>query len=198
MQLSISGKHLDVGEALTTHVGSSLSAVVEKHFGQALEGRVSFARVRHLFRADIVVHPARGMVVRSHGEAADAYAAFDSAVHRLETRLTRYKGRLVERRRLAERDASEPASAQGYLVDAARVALDDGGAEDRAHGAPAIIAETTHQVATLSLQEAVLHMDLADEQVLLFRDLSHGGYGVLHRRPDGSIGWIDAGPLPRE
>jgi len=197
MQLSISGKHLDVGEALTTHVGSSLSAVVEKHFGQALEGRVSFARVRHLFRADIVVHPARGMVVQSHGEAADAYAAFDSAVHRLETRLTRYKGRLVERRRLAERDASEPASAQGYLVDAARVALDDGGAEDRAHGAPAIIAETTHQVATLSLQEAVLRMDLADEHVLLFRDRSHGGYGVLHRRPDGSIGWIDAGPLPR-
>ncbi|MFZ9633524.1 MAG: ribosome hibernation-promoting factor, HPF/YfiA family, partial [Alphaproteobacteria bacterium] len=105
MQLSISGKHLDIGEALTAHVGTSLAAVVEKHFGQALEGRVGFARVRHLFRADIVVHPARGMVVQSHGEAADAYAAFDSAVHRLETRLTRYKGRLVERRLLAERAA---------------------------------------------------------------------------------------------
>jgi len=44
----------------------------------------------------------------------------------------------------------------------------------------------------------VLRMDLADEQVLLFRNSSHGGYGVLHRRPDGSIGWIDAGPLPRD
>ena len=197
MQLSVSGKHLDVGESLTAHVQSALAAVVERHFGQAIEGRVAFARVRHLFRADIVVHPARGMVVQSHGEAPDAYAAFDAAIHRLETRLHRYKGRLVERRRAAERDASEPVQAQGYWVDPTRIA-DDGGAEDKDRGAPPIVAETTHSVGLMTLQEAVLRMDLADESVLLFRNKSHGGYGVLHRRPDGSIGWIDAGPLPRD
>lgn len=196
MQLSVSGKHLDIGDSLTTHVQGALAAVVERHFGQAIEGRVSFARVRHLFRADIVVHPARGMVVQSHGEAPDAYAAFDAAIHRLETRLHRYKGRLVERRRAAERDASEPVQAQGYWVDPTRIA-DDGGAEDKDRGAPPIVAETTHSVGLMTLQEAVLHMDLADESILLFRNKSHGGYGVLHRRSDGSIGWIDAGPLPR-
>jgi len=197
MQLSVSGKHLDVGDSLKARVNGALAAVVERHFGQAIEGRVSFARVRHLFRADIVVHPARGMVVQSHGEAPDAYAAFDAAIERLETRLHRYKGRLVERRRAAERDISEPAQVQSYRVDADRIA-DDGGAEDKNLGAPPIVAETTHSVGLLTLQEAVLRMDLADESVLLFRNKSHGGYGVLHRRADGSIGWIDAGPLPHD
>lgn len=197
MQLSVSGKHLDVGDSLTARVQEALASVVERHFGKAIEGRVSFARVRHLYRADIVVHPARGMVVQSHGEAPDAHAAFDAAIQRLETRLHRYKGKLVERRRDAERDLAEPVQAQGYWVDAARIA-DDGGAEDKERGAPPIVAETTHNVGLMTLQEAVLRMDLADESVLLFRNKSHGGFGVLHRRPDGSIGWIDAGPLPRD
>lgn len=195
MQLSVSGKHLDVGEALRGHVETTLRSAVERHFGQAIEGKVVFAKSRHRFRADISVHPARGMLVQSHGEADDAYAAFDAAIERLETRLHRYKGRLVERRKAAEADADTLVEAQAYVL-AAEPGADDGGAEDRAHGAPAIVAETAQTIAMLSLREAVIRMDLADSDVLLFRNRTHGGYGVLHRRSDGSIGWIDAGPLP--
>lgn len=194
MQLSVSGKHLDVGDALRAHVETTLAGAVERHFGHAIEGKVTFARSRHRFRADISVHPARGMLVQSHGEADDAYAAFDAAIDRLETRLQRHKGRLVERRKAAEAETGQLGEAKTYTV--AEPFGDDGGAEDRAHGAPAIVAETTQAVATLSLREAVMQMDLADTDVLLFRNRSHGGYGVVHRRPDGSIGWIDAGPLP--
>ena len=197
MQLSVSGKHLDVGEALRSHVEASLSSAVERHFGHAIEGKVVFAKLRHTFRADISVHPARGMLVQSHGEADDAYAAFDSAIQRLETRLQRYKGRLVERRKAAESDTDLHAEAQTYTVQSDDAVGDDGGAVDRAHGAPAIVAEKVQAVVTLSLREAVIQMDLADTDVLLFRNRTHGGYGVVHRRADGSIGWIDAGPLPK-
>jgi len=199
MQLSVSGKHIDVGEALTSHVRAALAGTVERHFGQAIEGRAVFARERHHFRSDIVVHPARGMVVQSHGEGADAYAAFDAAMQRLESRLQRYKGRLVERRRAAEPAPETVAQAPLYRLDTEHfVGADDGGAEDRARGGPAVVAEASHPVALLTLAEAVTRMDLADLPVLLFRNRSHGGYGVLHRRPDGSIGWIDAGSLPRD
>ncbi len=192
MQLSVSGKHLDVGDSLRTHVGGALAATVERHFGHAIEGKVTLAKARHLFRADISVHVARGMLVQSHAEAAEPYAAFDAALERLETRLARYKGRLVERRKAAEAEAP-PADARSYVL-----AEPGGGAEDPDHGAPAIVAETTQAIAVLSVREAVLRMDLADQPLLLFRDRGHGGYGVVHHRPDGTIGWIDAGPLPRD
>jgi ribosomal subunit interface protein len=194
MQLSVSGKHLDVGDSLRSHVGATLAAAVDRHFGRAIEGKVTLARARHLFRADISVHVARGMLVQSHGEAADPYAAFEAAVERLETRLARYKGRLVERRKAAEADAAVSEARSYVLADEAGTDA----AEDAAHGAPAIVAEAPHDVARLTVREAVLRMDLADAPLLLFRDKAHGGYAVVHRRADGTIGWIDAGPLPRD
>jgi ribosomal subunit interface protein len=196
MQVSISGKHLDVGDALRSHATGMLASVVERHFGAAVEGKAVFAKARHLFRCDISVHVARGLVVQSHGEAVDPYDALSAALARLETRLGRYKGRLVERRKAAERDEAPIVEGRSYVLDAEAIAADDGGAEDHDAGAPAIVAETVAAVSLLSLREAVLHMDLADQQVLLFRNRSHGGYNVVHRRTDGSIGWIDAGPLP--
>lgn len=184
MQLSVSGKHIDVGDSLRAHVGEVLEAAVDRHFGGAIEAKVVFARERHLFRADISVHVARGMVVQSHAEAADAYAAFDGATERLETRLQRYKGRLIDRRR--GRAPEEPTEAVPHYVLATDAAVEDPG-----HGRPAIVAELTSEIATLTVGEAVMRMDLGDLPILMFRNRSHGGLNVVYRRPDGTVGWID-------
>jgi len=75
MQLSVSGKYIDMGDALRGHVTASIAPMVDRYFGSAIEAKGLFARERHLFCADIAVHPARGMMVQSKGEAPDAYAA---------------------------------------------------------------------------------------------------------------------------
>ena len=72
MHLSVSGSHIDIGDNLRAHAATVLNATVDRHFGGAIEGKVMLARARHLFRADISVHVARGMVVQSHGEAGGA------------------------------------------------------------------------------------------------------------------------------
>jgi hypothetical protein len=43
----------------------------------------------------------------------------------------------------------------------------------------------------MSVSDAVMQMDLADQAFLVFRNASHGGINVVYRRPDGNIGWID-------
>ena len=58
-------------------------------------------------------------------------------------------------------------------------------------GQPAIIAELPTEIATLSVSEAVMRMDLADAPALMFRNRANGGLNVVYRRPDGNIGWID-------
>lgn len=100
MQLSVSGKHLDVGDSLRGHATTAIATSAERYFGEAIEGKVVFQRARHhAFRADISLHVARGVLVQSHGEAADPYVAFDTAAERLDKRLRRTKRRLVGRRR---------------------------------------------------------------------------------------------------
>ena len=54
-----------------------------------------------------------------------------------------------------------------------------------------VIAETAAQISRLSVGEAVMQMDLADEQLLMFRNSMTGELNVVYRRGDGHIGWID-------
>ena len=65
---------------------------------------------------------------------------------------------------------------------------------EAASGAPAyatVVAEAPAEISKLSVGEAVMRMDLADQQVLMFRNSTTGDLNVVYRRGDGHIGWID-------
>ena len=104
MQLSVKGKQLDVGDALRTHVDESLSRILDKYFGDALEVTVTLSRDAHLYRAVISAHVGRGIQLEAHGEANEPYPAFDGAADRLSKRLRRYKRRLRLRNRMVTAD----------------------------------------------------------------------------------------------
>jgi ribosomal subunit interface protein len=111
MQLSVSGKHLDVGDSLRGHVEAAIAASAERYFGRAIDGKVIFQREGHAYRADISLHVARGIEVQAHAEAADPYLAFDAAAERLDKRLRRHKRFLVSRRRGGNHGADDAALA---------------------------------------------------------------------------------------
>ena len=54
-----------------------------------------------------------------------------------------------------------------------------------------MIAEQATEISLLSVSEAVMRMDLADEPLLMFRSSATGELNVVYRRSDGNIGWID-------
>ena len=212
MQLSVSGKHLDIGDSLRGHVTSAISTSAGRYFGRAIEGKVVFQRARHAYRADISLHVARGLLVQSHGEAADPYLAFDAAAERLDKQMRRTKRRLVSRRRENGTDdgptqdaasvapAAKPARKAAQGRKTARRGRAAAPGEDRERGRPAVVAEVSAPVETLSIGEAVARLDGAEVHVLMFKNRTHGGYNVLYRREDGTIGWIDpprAGPTSR-
>ena len=188
MQLSVSGKQLNVGDALKSHVQQGLTTTVTKYFDNAIEAHVVFSRVAHQIRSDISVHVGRGIIVQGHGESGDAYAAFDGASDRIGKRLRRYKGRLRDH----HRDRAQPAGrqlAQQYVLAGG----DEEQEEEDANGqaSPVVIAESSTEIATATVGEAVMIMDLGDHQAMMFRNAAHGGLNMLYRRPDGNIGWVD-------
>src|SRR3546814_1099569 len=94
MQVTLTGQHIDVGNALRSHVEDVLAATIDKYFGEAIEANVVISREAFRLRADVSIHIGKGIFVRAHEEADDAYAAFDVAVAHLAKRLRRYKRRL--------------------------------------------------------------------------------------------------------
>lgn len=186
MNLFITGKQLEVGDALRQRVAESLESSIAKYFDRPMEAQVTFSREGVLFRADIMARVGRGIVVQGHASADDAHVAFDRAEDRIAKRLRRHKRRLRDHKG-AEGIRAE--AAQHYILaeepeEAAEVA------EDTAPG-PAIIAELEAEIRTLTVGEAVMHMDLSDQPALMFRNDAHGGLNMVYRRQDGNIGWID-------
>ncbi|MBV8495049.1 MAG: ribosome-associated translation inhibitor RaiA [Alphaproteobacteria bacterium] len=192
MQLIVTGRQVDVGETLRTHVSDALDAILGKYFGSAIEAHVVFAREGHLIRAEIEVRLSRGILVNGRAAASEFYAAFDAAAERIAKQLRRYKRRLHAhhaKNRGPEETVEREEQARSYIL---------AGGEDEAEevadghaGAPAVIAEMSTELPQLTVGEAVMRMDLADSPFLLFRNRSHGQLNLVYRRGDGNIGWID-------
>jgi ribosomal subunit interface protein len=193
MQLTVSGKQIDLSDALRTHVAEHLDVITNKYFDQALEAQVTFSKARSFFTCDINVHAGRGITVRGEGEAADAHAAFDDAAEHIATRLRRYRRRVSEHARDAGSRA-KPEAGRQYVLQAAPEQEDAQQSESEALHAT-IIAESDASIETLTVRDAVMRMDLAYQHVLMFRNSKNGQLNVVYRRTDGHVGWIDPGAL---
>jgi ribosomal subunit interface protein len=193
MQLSVTGKQTEIGEALRRHIEGSLGSILDKYFKTAIEAHVIVSKEAHLSRAEISIHIGRGIVVNARGAASEAYLAFDAAAERLAKQLRRYKRRLRDH----HAKGREPAGASERAMDYVLAPIEEEEAEGEAaeagniNGAPAVIAEMSTELPSLTVGEAAMRIDLAEAPVLLFRNRSHGELNLVYRRTDGNIGWID-------
>lgn len=197
MQIQVSGKHVDVGEALRTRVSDDLTQAIGKYFDRGGDADVVVSRDGHSFRVDCSVALASGQRLQSHGLGGDAHGAFGAALSKIETRIRRYKRRLKDHSQAAQAKQAEETAA--YIVlrspDDEDVDL-DWDAEDAVNGvdgAPAamVIAETEREIRAMTVSMAVMQLDLTESQTIVFRNAAHGGISVVYRRPDGNIGWVD-------
>ena len=182
MQLTVTGKQIDTGTVLRQHVEASLGAILGKYFKTAIEAHVVFSKEAHLNRAEVSIHIGRGIVVNASASAAETYAAFDAAAERIAKQMRRYKRRLRDRHTQAREAFEVGQRARDYVL----APLAEKGEEG-----PAVVAEMSTDVPSLTVGEAVTRMDLANAPVLLFRNRSHGELNIVYRRLDGNIGWID-------
>ncbi len=191
MQITVSGKQVDLSDALRTRVGDQLDGIAGKYFDHALEAHVTFSRARSFFTCDINLHAGRGLTLRGEGEAADAHGAFDAAAEHIAKRLRRYRRRVNEHARdLTSREQGE--AARQYVLreeEAAEEAAPVNGV-----AAPAlstVVTEHPAEIPRLTLDEALMRMNLENQPVLMFRHRDSGRMNVVYRRAEGMIGWID-------
>jgi ribosomal subunit interface protein len=192
MQVQVTGKHVDVGEALRSRVADELSSSIGKYFDRDGGGAdVVVSREGHSFRVDCAVTLASGQQLATHGLGGDAHVAFDVASAKMEKRIRRYKNRLKDHHPQAM--ARQAETAAYYVLQAP----DDDEGDDTFDGdaasfpEPMVIAETETPIGVMTVSMAVMELDLTESQTIVFRNAAHGGLSVVYRRPDGNIGWID-------
>ena len=197
MPFRVSGKNIEVGEALRERIGARIHEALGKYFDGGFSGHVTVGREAFGFCTECVVHLDSGIVLRADSMAADAYLSADQAAENLEKRLRRYHRRLKDYHAASRYDGRgneqpEADAAPSYVIAAPEHETKDDGAAF----SPVIVAETTTTLERLSVSEAVIELDMTGAPVVLFRHAGHGRVNIVYRRPDGNVGWIDppAGP----
>ena len=194
MALRISGRGVDLGEALRTRVEERVAAVLGKYAAGSYSGHVTVTRDGTSYRTDCVLHLKSGATLEASGAAHDAHASFDQTSEHLEKRVRRYRRRLKDRPSNGADTGALPVEA-AYAILEAPVEEDD--ADDETEEAfdgtehPLVIAETRQPVHRRSVSEAVADLDLTDAPVVVFIHAGTERVNVVYRRRDGSIGWID-------
>lgn len=194
MTFRVSGKNIDLGEALRDRVSARIAEAMGKYFDGGYSGHATLEREGFGFRTECAIHLDSKITLHAEGMAADAYASADQAAMRIEKRLRRYHRRLKDHHpeRLDGRGSVDAAS---YVI--AAPTYDDASTDDDIAFTPAVIAESTTALKLLSVSDAVTELDMTGAPVVVFRHAAHGGINVVYRRRDGHFGWIDpqfAGP----
>jgi ribosomal subunit interface protein len=189
MQITVSGKGVDVGEALRSHIETQLDEHIKKYIDRVTSVQVVISREAHLFRVDVTgnLGTHSGLVVRSRGEGGDARTAFDEALEKTAKQLRRYKRKISNHHKAAGDEAPRGKSSKGvkYVLPP-----EAGEQEDNSH-LGLVIAEAPTDIETLTVSEAVMKMDLQHLPALMFFNSAHGRLNVVYRRIDGNISWVD-------
>jgi len=196
MAFRVSGKNMDIGDALRSRVGSRVAEATAKYFVGGYSGHVTIGKDGFGFLTECAVHLDSGITLQAQGMAADAYSSADQAALRIEKQLRRYNRRLkghaptlidgLPVRAAAPRDVEPELNASPAATVVEETAPDpDVGAD------PVVVAESVVALERLSVREAVRALDTIGVPVIVFRHAAHGRVNIVYRRADGHVGWLD-------
>lgn len=204
MQIKVSGSNMEVGQALTSFVEEHLAKDVTKYFEKAIRAEVHFSKEKHhMFKALITVNEGvrGGIVVKSDAEAGDAHACFIEALHKAVHQLRRYKDRIKNYRRNGggiknAEPIFESFEAPKYILPPLSYnvfeEMEENEKPDFTSLEPSkVIQEKITNIETLTTDEAVMKMDLANLPALVFVSKDNGRINVVYHRKDGNISLID-------
>ncbi len=190
MDIQVTGKNMELGGALQTHVSQKLTDGVRKYFDRGAEAVVTFSQGRRFVECDVTAHLASGVFLAAHGEGGDAYSAFDESLDKLEKRIRRYKRRL-KNHHASDKEPMPAEPASFYLLEPLKEEEENAPVEG--DPSPVVVAESRTDLREMTVGAAVMQLDLSEQPAIIFKNAAHGGLNVVYRRRDGNIGWIDPG-----
>ncbi len=204
MQVSVSSRHAEVSDALRSTAIDKIGRL-ERFLDGMTHAEVHFDHQRNPRIADPdsceVTLQGHGHVVRAKVAAPDPFAAVDKAVDKLEHQLHRLKTKLRGTTTSTVRRAryTESAKANGQAGGTGGPILEED--EDSDHSmaddgyitraGELVVKKKSFAIAPVTVDDAVLQMDLIGHSFYFFTNSATGRAAVLYRREDGNLGLID-------
>ncbi len=177
MQIAVTFRHMESSDAVRSYVEEKL-ARVKKYIEEPIDAQVVLSVQKKINHRAEVTMVAKGLTMKSVESREDMYAAIDLMVDKIERQLKRYKDKLKNHKG----DTGIQRRLEKKIFSAASV--------DEGEGKPEIIRSHSFSVKPMSVEEAVMQMDLLNKDFLAFTDDTSGEMNVVYRRKDGNYGLI--------
>ena len=208
MDIKISGKNIETGVAFQRHAEGGLQDVISKYFANAIAAAVTLEKTLAGFTVKTKVNLTKRIDLEATGhDSRDAHIALDAAIAHAEKRLRRHKRRLKNHRNnLTDHEIKEQTiTAPLYIYESASgtpevpteprkeiANIDEDSNFEKTNGnALPVIAQLSYEVELLTVEQAVMQLELSDESCLMFRNASHLGLNLVYKRNDNTIAWVD-------
>ncbi len=177
MRINVTFRHMETSEPVRNYVEEKIPKV-KKYIDEPVEAQVVLSvakKIRHKAEVTLI---AKGITIKASEETGDMYAAIDGMLDKLDRQLKRYKDKIKKHKPLSGRERR----VEKTIFTAESI--------DAGHEEPSIIKSASFQVKPMSVDEAVMQMDLLEKEFLVFTDASSEGINVVYRRKDGNYGLI--------
>ena len=183
MQVNITFRHLDPTEALKAHVRDRVEHV--KRYIDRPSDAHAVLHVENLdHHAEITVKAGR-FLLRGTGRSQDMYASIDAAADRIERQLKKHKEKLYSHKTNGHAAEWKPVEVRHDVLDIL---------EHPDRPSHRVMKSTQFQARPMTLDEAILQLELLDSSFYVFQNAADRGINVVYRRDDGSFGLIEARP----
>jgi len=168
---------MDPSDALKSYTEEKLERV-KKYIDEPIVAQVflTVEKIRH--SADVTI-TAKGITIKAAEETNDMYAAVDAVVDKIERQLRRYKERIKAHKPATD---SRERIVQKSIVEAESI---------EQQKEPVIIRTKTFSLKPMSVEEAVMQMDLLHKDFLVYTEAATESINVIYRRKDGNYGLIE-------
>jgi putative sigma-54 modulation protein len=172
MLVTVTGKNVEVTPALRDYAEKKV-AKINKFFEKSpIETKVTFSTERSKHKVDITVQ-VNGILLRGEEGTGDMYASIDGAIDKIERQVHKFKTRINRK----------------FREDNKVVVASSPQAEEVA--APVIKRTKRFAIKPMSVEEAVMQMDLLGHDFYVFSNSDTEEVNVVYRRKDGNYGLIE-------
>ena len=178
MQVNITFRHLDSTEALKAHARDKVNHI-QRYIDRPTEAHVVLYVENLEHKADINLK-AGPFLLRGHAKSNDMYASIDAAAEKIERQLKKHKETLNNHKTVERTNGLRAVAVTPAVFEAA--------------GAPSrrVVKSETFQARPMSLDEAVLQLDLLNTAFFVFQNAQDQSINIVYRREDGKVGLIEA------
>lgn len=170
MQIFLTGRNLEVTEALRRYAEEKVGRL-QKYLEKITSAHIVLSLQKYRQIAEVTLR-VRDLTIRGEESTEDLYSSIDLVVEKLERQLQKYKGKLVSQGNRSERTQGTVTSPE----------------EDEE---PQVVKTKRFAMKPMSLNEAILQMDLLGHNFYVFRNAYSDEVNVLYRRSEGNYGLIE-------